>query len=122
MFKCKISYATTHLLQWCEILNPQKGQGVLFHEGGGLVQQNFTMGKNFKFFFEKEGKFSTMDGRKHLKPLTQIGSCGVLWMPSTTNVFPLLGLDYQGGYGVVHKVGIKRFDHIPNMGEDTLDG
>jgi hypothetical protein len=35
---------------------------------------------------------------------TQIGSCGVLWMPSMTNVFPLLCIDYKGGYGVVRKV------------------
>jgi len=36
--------------------------------------------------------------------LAQIGNDGVLWIPSTTNVFPLLGGDNKGGYGVVHKV------------------
>jgi hypothetical protein len=36
--------------------------------------------------------------------LAQIGSCGVLWIPSTTNVFPLLGGDNYGGYGMVCKV------------------
>jgi len=36
--------------------------------------------------------------------LIQIGSYGVLWIPSTTNVLLLLGGDNQGGYGVVHKV------------------
>jgi hypothetical protein len=30
-------------------------------------------------------------------------------------VFPLLGGNNQGDYGVVRKVQIKRFDHIPNM-------
>jgi hypothetical protein len=28
------------------------------------------------------------------------------------NVFPLLGVDNQGGYGVVHTMRIKRFNHI----------
>jgi hypothetical protein len=37
----------------------------LDHEGGGLVGQNFIMGKKFQIVFEKEGKISTMDGRKH---------------------------------------------------------
>jgi len=40
----------------------------LDHEGGGLVGQNFIMGKKFQIVFEKEGKISTMDGRKHSKP------------------------------------------------------
>jgi hypothetical protein len=47
--------------------------------------------------------------------LAQIWSCGVLWIPTMTNVLPLLGGDNQGGYGVVHKVWIERFDHIPNI-------
>jgi hypothetical protein len=38
----------------------------------------------------------------------------VVWIPSTTNVFPLLGGDNHGGYGVVHKVRIKKFNHIPS--------
>jgi hypothetical protein len=33
--------------------------------------------------------------------LTQIGSCGVVWIPSTTNVFPLLGGNNQSGYCVL---------------------
>ncbi len=45
-----------------------KGQGVLDHEGGGLVGQNFIVRKNFKFKKKKEGKSNTMDGRRHLKP------------------------------------------------------
>jgi len=36
--------------------------------------------------------------------LTQIGSYGVLWIPSITNMFPLSSGDNQGGYGVVHEV------------------
>jgi hypothetical protein len=30
------------------------------------------------------------------------------------NVFPLLGRDNHGGYGVVHKMRIERFNHIPS--------
>jgi hypothetical protein len=44
----------------------------------------------------------------------QIGNRGVLWIPSITNVLPLWGGDNQGGYCVLHKVWIERFDHIPN--------
>jgi transposase-like protein len=36
--------------------------------------------------------------------LAQIGSCSVLWIPNTTNVFPLSSRDNRGGYGVVRKV------------------
>jgi len=39
----------------------------------------------------------------------------VLWILSTTNVLPLLGGNNQDGYGVVCKVRIERFDHIPSM-------
>jgi hypothetical protein len=45
----------------------------------------------------------------------EIWSCGVLWIPSTINVFPLLDGGNYGGYGVVRKVWIKRLYHIPNM-------
>jgi hypothetical protein len=46
--------------------------------------------------------------------LSQIRSQGVLWIPSTLDVLPLLGMDNQSGYGVVHKVCIQRFDRIPS--------
>jgi hypothetical protein len=47
-------------------------------------------------------------------PLTQIGSCGVLWIPSIANVLPLLRGNNQGGYGVVCKVWIEIFNCIPS--------
>jgi hypothetical protein len=55
--------------------------------------------------------------------IVQIGSCGVLWIPSITNVFLLSSGNNQGDYGVVRKVQIERFDHIPSMIElkDTKD-
>jgi hypothetical protein len=46
--------------------------------------------------------------------LAQLESCGVLWIPSITNVFPLSSRNNKGGYGVMCKVRIERFDHIPN--------
>jgi hypothetical protein len=44
----------------------------------------------------------------------QTKSCAILWIPSTTNVLSLSGGDNQGGYGVVCRVRIKRFNCIPN--------
>ncbi len=44
--------------------------------------------------------------------LSQIRSRSVLWIPSTTNVFPLSSQNYQGGYVVVHKVRIECLNHI----------
>jgi hypothetical protein len=38
----------------------------------------------------------------------------VLWIPNTANVLPLSGGNNHGGYGVVRKVQIKRFDRIPS--------
>jgi hypothetical protein len=45
---------------------------------------------------------------------TQIGSHCVLWIPSMANVLPLLNGNNQGGYGVVCKVQIERFNCTPN--------
>jgi hypothetical protein len=36
--------------------------------------------------------------------LSQTQNQGILWIPSITNIFPLLGQNNQGGYGVVCKV------------------
>jgi hypothetical protein len=80
------------LLQWCDVIYPQKGQGALDHKGGKLVAENFTMGQIFEEFFKKEGETNIMDGR-YSKLLAQIGSHGVLWIPSITNVLLLLGGD-----------------------------
>jgi hypothetical protein len=49
--------------------------------------------------------------------LSQIGSQGILWIPSIMGVLHLLSMDNQGGYGVVCKVCIQRFNHIPNTFE-----
>jgi hypothetical protein len=60
-----------------------------------------------KSFFEEEGISGTMDGRRDLNLLSQIGSWGILWIISTTNVLPLLVMDNQIGYGVVLKMSIE---------------
>jgi len=44
----------------------------------------------------------------------EIRSYGVLWIPNIANVFPLLGGDNQGAFGVVHKMWIETFNHIPS--------
>jgi hypothetical protein len=44
----------------------------------------------------------------------QIWSHGVLCIPSMVYVLPLSNGDKQGSYGVVCKMCIERFDHIPN--------
>jgi hypothetical protein len=46
--------------------------------------------------------------------LAQIGSHGVLWILSITNVLPLSSGDSQGGYGVMSKVWIEIFICIPS--------
>jgi hypothetical protein len=38
----------------------------------------------------------------------------VVWIPSTTNVFPFLGGNNQSGYCVLWKVQIKRFNRVPS--------
>jgi hypothetical protein len=52
--------------------------------------------------------------KKKARLVAQIANYGVLLISSIANVLPLLGGDSQGGYGVVCKVQIKRFNHIPN--------
>jgi hypothetical protein len=47
-FECKFSNVVTKLLQWCDVVYLQKGQGALDHKGDGLVGENFTMGQIFK--------------------------------------------------------------------------
>jgi hypothetical protein len=67
-FEYKILDLATNLLQWFEVLYPQKGQGALDHEGGELVGKKFMMGQIFEELVKKKGKACTMDGRKCSKP------------------------------------------------------
>ncbi len=79
-----------------------------------LWENNSWWVKISKNWLKKKAKLAPWMEQGAWNLLAQIWTPGVLWIPSTTNVFPLLGGDNQGGYGVVHKVQIKRFDHIPN--------
>jgi hypothetical protein len=65
-------------------------------------------------FFENEGVVATLDGRKGSKLLSQTWSQNFLWIPSITNVQALSSGDNQGGYDVMCKVQIERFNYIPN--------
>jgi hypothetical protein len=73
------------------------------------------VGQIFEELVKEKDKAYTMDGRRCLKPLAQIGNCGVLWILRTINVFPLLSGNNHGGYGVVHKVQIERLNRILGM-------
>jgi hypothetical protein len=87
-----------------------KGQGRLDHNGGKLVWKHSWWSNSWRCFLKKV-RLPPWMGEGNL--LAQIGSCNVLWIPSITNVFPLSSGDNQGGYGVVHEVWIKKFDHFP---------
>jgi hypothetical protein len=98
---------------WCHLST--KGQGALDHRGGKLVGENFMVGQTLKKLVEKNAKFAPWMEEGTWNLLAQIGSRGVLWIPNTTNVLPLLNGDNQRGYGVVCKVQIEIFDCILNM-------
>jgi len=99
----------TNLLQWCT-----KGQDGLNHGGGGLVGKYFMVTQILKEFFKKRAKLAPWMEETIWNLFAQIGSHVILWIPSMANVFPLLNGNNHGGYGVVHKVWIERFDYIPN--------
>ncbi len=61
-FKCNYKLI---IMMWN--LLSTKGQGVLDHEGGELVGQNFMVGQILKEFCEEKGNTSTINGKKVLK-------------------------------------------------------
>jgi len=85
----------------------------LDHNGGKLMWSKFHGGPNSQRCFSKKVRLPPWMGECVRNLLAQIGSCGVLWIPSITNVFLLSSGDNQGGYGVVREVRIKKFDHFP---------
>ncbi len=50
---------------WCPLST--KRQGVLDHEGGKLVRENFMVGQNFKKLVKKKVEACTVDGKKALE-------------------------------------------------------
>ncbi len=95
---------------WCPL--SIKGQGALDHRNGELVGENFMVSQILQKLVEELTPWMEK-GAWNL--LAQIGSHGVLWILSTTNVLPLLNGDNQGGYGVVRKVQIEIFVCIPSI-------
>jgi hypothetical protein len=75
-------------LQWFDVFLSTKRQVALDHEGGELVRENFMVGQILKELVEEKGKACTMNGIRRSKLFSEIGSHGVLWIPSTTNVLP----------------------------------
>jgi len=98
---------------WCPLST--KGQGALDHKGGELVGKKFMVGQIFEKLVEEKDEAYAMEEEGVQNLLAQIGNCGVLWILSTINVFPLSSGNNQGGYGVVPKERIKRFNRILSM-------
>ncbi len=73
------------------------------------------VGQILKELVKEKGKACTMDGRMRSKPSSPNWKSWCVMIPSTTNVFSWLSGDNQGGYGVVRKVLIERFNYIPSM-------
>ncbi len=108
--ECKILDLATNLLQWFDVFYPQKDK---VHQNTKVVSlwEKIHDGPIFlKNWLLKKVRFAPWMEEHTKNFLTQIGSYGVLQIPSTTNVLPLLG-----GYGVVCNMRIERFNHIPNM-------
>jgi hypothetical protein len=103
-FKCKISNSTTNLLQWFDIHYPQKDKVHWTTKVASLWGKNSWWAKFSNNWLKKKVKLAPWMEEGTQKFLTQIGSSDVLWIPSTTNVLPLLGGNNQGGYCVLHKV------------------
>jgi len=86
----------------------------LDHKSGELVGENFMVDQFLEKLVKTKARLAPWMEEGVRNFLAQIGSHGVLWIVSTSNVSLLSNGDNQGGYGVVQKVQIKRFDYIPN--------
>jgi hypothetical protein len=92
-FECKILDLGTNLLQWFDVLYPQKDKVHSTTKLASLWEKISQSSQNFEKLVEKKVKLAPWmeEGTRNL--LAQIGSYGVLWILNTTNVFPLLGGD-----------------------------
>ncbi len=86
-FECKISNSATNLLQWFNVLHPQKDK---VHWSTKMVNLWEKISWSIKFsknWLKKKARLTpwTVEGAQNL--LAQIGSHGVLWIQSTTNVW-----------------------------------
>ncbi len=91
-----------------------KKKGALDHKSGELVGENFMVGQFIEELVKTKARPAPWMEEGARNFLAQIGSHGVLWIVSTSNVFLLSNGDNQGDYGVVQKVRIERFNYIPN--------
>ncbi len=112
-FKCEVLYVILNLLQWFEVFYAQNDKVHWTMEVVDLWDKISWWVK----FSEKSSQKAKLtpwmkEGIQNL--FTQIGSHCVLWIPSMANVLPLLNGNNQGGYGVVCKVQIERFNCTPN--------
>ncbi len=104
----------SNLIQWFDIFYPTKDMENKIMEMVELWNKVTWRAKFNKNFLKKKPWLAQRMQEHAWNLLSQIGSLGVLWIPSITNVLPLFGMDNQGGYDVVHKVQIERLNHIPN--------
>jgi hypothetical protein len=68
------------------------------------VGKKFMVGQVLEEFLKKKARLAPWMEESIQNLFTQIGSSGVLWIPSMENLLPLLNGDNQGGCGVVRKV------------------
>jgi hypothetical protein len=113
-FECKILDSGTNLLQWFDGLYPQKVKVHWTIEVVSLWEKISWWAKFLKNWLKKKTRITPWieEGVRNL--LAKIANYGVLWIPSIANVFALSCGDNQGGCGVMHKVQIERFVHIPS--------
>ncbi len=114
-FECKNSNATTNLLQWFDVFYPQNDRAHWTMEVANLWEKISWWAKFLKHWSNKKARLAPWMEEGAWNFLAQIGNYGVLWIPSTTNVLPLLDGNNKSGYGMMHKVWIKKLNRIPSM-------
>lgn len=80
-FECNVSNVVTNLLQWCGLLSIKR-QGALDHNVGKLMWSKFHGGPNSRRCFLKKVRLPPWMGETVRNLFAQIGSYGVLWIPS----------------------------------------
>jgi hypothetical protein len=111
-FECKVLDATLNLLQWFEVHYPQKDKAHCTIKVVDLWNKVSWWAKFTKTSLKKL-KLTPWIKVVTKNFLTQIGSCGVLWILSMRNVLPL-SKKQLGWLWWVCKVWIERSNHIPN--------
>jgi len=92
-FECKFLDLATNVLQWFDVICPQKKKVFWTTKVAGLWEKISWWAKLLKNWLKIKAKLTPWMEKNARNLLAQIGSCGVLWIPSTTNVFLLSGGD-----------------------------